>query len=79
MDKKALLDAVSTLVEIECVRKKTNKSQLSIKLGRNRNYLNNMFNKNESIDISVICEIATCLECEPNKLIPNLDFLKTLN
>ena len=30
MDKKALLDAVSTLVEIECVRKKTNKSQISI-------------------------------------------------
>lgn len=78
MERKALVDAISTLIDIECLRKKTNKSKLSIQLGKNRNYLNNMFNKNESIDISVICEIAIFLECEPIKLIPNLDFIKTL-
>ena len=79
MEKKALVDAISTLIDIECLRKKTNKSKLSLQLGKNSRYLKNMFNKNESIDISVICEISILLECEPNKLIPNLDFLKTLN
>ena len=55
MGKKALVDAISTLIDIECLRKKTNKSKLSLQLGKNSRYLNNMFNKNESIDISVIC------------------------
>jgi hypothetical protein len=79
MEKKIILDEISTLIDIECARNKTNKSKLSKELGKNDRYLNNMFNKNDSFDISIICEIAVLLDCEPSILIPNLDFLKSLD
>jgi len=79
MNKKDIVEAISLLVEIECTKKKTNKTQLSLKLGKNSRYLHNMFNKNDSIGMTIICEIALLLDCEPKALIPNLDFLKTLN
>lgn len=79
MDKKALIEEISILVDMQCKRKHTNKSKLSIELGKNSRYLNNMFSKNETFDISIICQIALLLECEPSILIPDMDFLKTLN
>lgn len=80
MSNEELIESISTLIDIQCAKQKTNKSNLSLKMNRNPRYLSNMFNKNKnSIDVLVLCEIAKQLECEPSELIPNLDSLKSLN
>lgn len=72
MKENDLLKKIRLNVEIEAMKKGFNLSSLSIKLGKNDKYLSNKFNKNNTITVATLYEVAAILECEPSLFLPSI-------